>query len=247
MLNIQEEGKWQNGQATDTSGADHFSDHLSALESHLSSLETRSGALESRNQALGQELAALQALNSSLQETLRNLTAESQRREDDLRTLVNGLHGQNLALAYELNVLRGQVANQSQEDPTPVVSFHVRMSPQDKTAPANGTALVMTDVYNNEGQAYDPATGNFTAPYPGTYCVLASTEPKMDQYAGVYLMVDEQSVDFAETTSHGSYQAMSVHMVMTLKAGQKVWLRSNHDSHFWYSPTTFSGFLVRGQ
>ena len=104
--------------------------------------------------------------------------------------------------------------------------------------------LRMDKVVNNDGNGYDANTGFFTAPFSATYCFLATTEASVNSYAGVFLMVDDGSVDYVETHSDTYHRSASVHAVVHLRTGQRVWLKSNGNSTFWYGPSAFSGFLL---
>ena len=122
------------------------------------------------------------------------------------------------------------------------MSFHARLTRNQNLL--HHEPLKMDKVVTNNGHAYDSSTGLFTAPYSATYCFLASTEASVGSYAAVFLMVDESSVDYGETHSDAFHRVASVHAVVDLNAGQRVWLKSNGNSTFWYGPSAFSGFLV---
>ena len=57
--------------------------------------------------------------------------------------------------------------------------------------------------------------------------------------------MDDKEVDYAYTNSGaGHSEGGTVHAVVTLTQGQKVWLRSYQDSYYLDGPTAFSGFLL---
>ena len=77
---------------------------------------------------------------------------------------------------------------------------------------------------------------------------MASTETHGNaNEASMFLMVDNDDVDYLHAHSFDSSrhpEAGSVHAVVHLTRGQRVWLKSNSDSYYWGSASTFSGFLV---
>ena len=52
------------------------------------------------------------------------------------------------------------------------ISFHSQLRSNDGVS--SGHTLVLPNVYNNDGHAYDNTTGRFTAPHDGTYFFIAS-------------------------------------------------------------------------
>ena len=129
------------------------------------------------------------------------------------------------------------------ETNTPRVSFHA--TGLSDTHPATGDPLVLPRVVHNQGNAYNNNTGSFLAPVNGTYWFMASTETyRKDTNAQLSLMVDDLNVHFMDTYEDTASQAGSVHAVVRLGAGQRVWLRCAGSSYFWSTPTAFSGFLV---
>ena len=126
---------------------------------------------------------------------------------------------------------------------TPRVSFHA--TGLTDTHPAAGAPLLLPRVVHNHGHGYNATTGSFLAPINGTYWFMASTETYLkDTNAQLSLMVDDLNVHFMDTYEDTASQAGSVHAVVRLWAGQRVWLRCAGDSHFWGTPTAFSGFLI---
>ena len=111
--------------------------------------------------------------------------------------------------------------------------------------PTAGTPLILDNARYNQGNAYSTSTGYFTAPFAGTYYFIGTSgSGYTNDYATLYLYVDSTHVDYVRTYDHdGHLYFASVHGVVHLNAGQRVWLRS--DGHYYYSEyTTFTGFLL---
>ena len=124
------------------------------------------------------------------------------------------------------------------------VSFHARLT-SGTHVPTSGSHVILPTVVNNQGNAYNPVSGVFTAPFNGSYCFIFSTlATESNANANAYLMVDDREVAYVDAYK-GSYEweAGGNQAVVTLVAGQTVWLKSNSNSY--YAPsTTFSGFLI---
>jgi len=114
------------------------------------------------------------------------------------------------------------------------------------STPPSGTPLIVTDLHYNHANAYDNDSGYFTAPYPGTYFFLATTASANDTLLHtVSLCVDDVVVSEAEivAVTDDVHSTATVHSVVGLTAGQKVWLRGD-GQEYWGPATAFSGFLV---
>ena len=124
------------------------------------------------------------------------------------------------------------------------MSFHARL--YNSVYTHTGSHIVLPDVVTNQGQAYDPSSGTFTAPLDGTYCFMASTRSRSDQYeASMSLMVAGVGVDYLFAPRVGDeFESGSVHAVVHLREGQHVWLKALGESYFSGRSTVFSGFLV---
>jgi hypothetical protein len=123
------------------------------------------------------------------------------------------------------------------------VAFHAR-NLQSQTPHVN-TPLVFSNVHLNEGGfLYSSTTGYFTVSVPGLYVFISSTGP-YDHNSGAYfsLYVDDTSIDWGYAYSQAGNELSSVHGVVHLQAGQRVWVRSNGNT---YSSgySAFTGFLL---
>nr|QBA18394.1 VIgL family C1q-related protein 4 isoform 1 [Littorina littorea] len=182
-------------------------------------------------------LAVLEARQEGENSELKSLVRDLQNNNSDLTTKYNALENQNSDLTTKYNALN-RLLNQT-------VSFHARLA-GDKYFLPSGSTLILPTVVNNHGNAYDNNTGKFTAPFTATYCFLATTvDLNRALYAELSLVVDGTEVDYVHTNTELYFQSASVHAVLHLTAGQKVWLNvPSSNNYFWARATAFSGFLV---
>ena len=123
------------------------------------------------------------------------------------------------------------------------VSFHAAYvrSPD----PSSGTPLVTGTVETNEGNAYSNTTGNFTAPYPGTYLFIATAGIlQLDAEIFFDLYVDDRQVDSMmvyDDENHGTFSTL--HSIVNLSTGQTVWIKSRGTSDYMFY-VMFSGVLL---
>jgi hypothetical protein len=103
---------------------------------------------------------------------------------------------------------------------------------------------VFRDVQYHEGGSYDNATGYFTVPIAGVYYFIGSTGPaNANSGANFYLYVDNTQIDWSFAYIEARNEMSSVHGVVHLQAGQRVWVRS--DGGVYYSfVSAFTGFLL---
>ncbi|KAK7111147.1 uncharacterized protein [Littorina saxatilis] len=102
------------------------------------------------------------------------------------------------------------------------------------------------NVVNNEGQAFDNTTAEFTAPVNGVYFFVGSTGPRATaKFGNMGLMKEGISLSETYIEQDGTYDVMGTcHATVHLSKGQKVWLEcTSQDSTFWEG-TAFTGFLV---
>eukprot|EP00916_Digyalum_oweni_P008438 GHVL01014134.1.p1 GENE.GHVL01014134.1~~GHVL01014134.1.p1 ORF type:complete len:419 (-),score=28.09 GHVL01014134.1:60-1316(-) len=158
------------------------------------------------------------------------------------------VHADNRQLKVELDSVSTLLSQHLQDERTKRVSFHA-IHLKD-TTPSSGDVLIPTTVHNNQGNGYNSATGKFTAPYNGTYCFMSSLFGYgSGHHIEVSLMVDgkQDLVLYTDFGSAGDYDAASLQGVVSVRAGQSVWLQAD-GGHNQFSTgsnaNSFSGFLV---
>nr|KAG5693588.1 hypothetical protein BaRGS_011713 [Batillaria attramentaria] len=126
-------------------------------------------------------------------------------------------------------------------------TFHARLT---SNSPVNtGDHIILTDVIINEGNVYNSSTGEFTAPYDGSYFFTATAVSAMysnttDQFANVDLMVDGDIVTYIWTKSVNYLETGTCSYTTHLNKGQRVWLQADYHGIFRAPETSFSGFLL---
>jgi hypothetical protein len=104
---------------------------------------------------------------------------------------------------------------------------------------------VFNEVKYNEGGSYDNATGYFTVVVPGLYVFIASTGPYNDNTGSVfYLYVDNTQLDWSYAYIQNYAEMSSVHGVVHLQAGQRVWVKSRGNDTYYDLFSAFTGFLL---
>ena len=113
-------------------------------------------------------------------------------------------------------------------------------------SPPDGTPLIFSYGFPNQGEAYNSTSGYFVSPYQGLYYVSATTAGfDINQRANFYLYVDSTDVICLGTNyNNGHYVMTTVHAVLYLNAGQRVWIGSDGSTYNTSYGTFFSGFLL---
>ncbi|XP_076442678.1 uncharacterized protein LOC143281361 [Babylonia areolata] len=243
-----------------------------ALSQQLNDTERRHSAQLTSLEAWVQQLdSRCSALNSTADRLQRELEQNYQddadviARVDDLEKLVNasqvacyqagGQHQDHGHLTHKVTMVENLVKAISSRQDNSDVSFHVRMTkhnssrntmgPDDTTPPPDSPVLLREEV-DNRGHGFDKANGSFSAPYTATYLFLASLAAgTKGDYAQMYLMWNERAVDFVQAFGASNFTSGSVHAVLHLQQGDRVWLKTGHGhSVFNASSTAFSGALI---
>nr|KAG5693590.1 hypothetical protein BaRGS_011715 [Batillaria attramentaria] len=183
-------------------------------------------------------LMLVEAEQSALRRKNDNLEAEQsalRRENDNLKAEQSALKAKNVDLEHHVLTLEK------------LVLFHARLRTGDVSG---GDHIIFTDVIINEGNAYNPSTGEFTAPYNGSYFFTATAvgghySTTTDYYANMVLMVDGSPVTNIWTKSVNYVETGTCTYAAHLTKGHKVWLQAYRDDHFDSPDTSFSGFLVR--
>ncbi|XP_025079830.1 complement C1q tumor necrosis factor-related protein 5-like [Pomacea canaliculata] len=105
----------------------------------------------------------------------------------------------------------------------------------------SGDPVVFDQVRRNEGNAYNPATGVFTAPFNGTYFFVL-TAAAYQHYSSVLLSLGDNGSTFCqvETTNTAKSCVATVYRAK----GQQVWVRSSRSSHLNFRFSSFVGFSL---
>ena len=125
------------------------------------------------------------------------------------------------------------------------MSFHGRL--QDTLQYFTGRLHTFTRDVLNEGQAFDPSIGVFTAPFNGTYYFIgAAGTAEREQHVSMYLTKDGTYLTQALARQNSGYYTMgSCSILLHLTVGEQVWLHSDmRNSNYYYKDTTFTGFLI---
>ena len=127
---------------------------------------------------------------------------------------------------------------------TPRISFNAQSNiTREYVSPP--THVKFDLVLYNQGGAFNPTTGNFTAPVSGTYVFYFQTESGNSHSSHSYIKVNHGEVCRAYIHSkqeHGSCQGI-VHMF----AGENAWVEPIYeDAYYTHNSSSFMGFLLSG-
>jgi hypothetical protein len=120
------------------------------------------------------------------------------------------------------------------------VAFHAT-NLQSRTPPS-GTPLVFNHVQYNEPGSYNSTTGYFTVPTAGLFYFIASTSANSRSAAHFYLYVDNTIIDYSYVSNQADAEMSSLHGVIHVQAGQRVWVKSGGE--YWDAVSAFTGFLL---
>ncbi|XP_071145337.1 complement C1q-like protein 3 [Mytilus edulis] len=102
-------------------------------------------------------------------------------------------------------------------------------------------------VWTNNGNGYDPSSGVFTAPLAGLYHFAAVVMSTNGGNLYVRLFHNNDKITSTYTTDKG-YKTGTFDIVLTLEKGDKVYIKSGHNSQSIFSDadnySTFSGNLI---
>lgn len=106
---------------------------------------------------------------------------------------------------------------------TSTVAFKARLATD--TAVTIGTAIMFTNVMFNEGGAYSPDTGMFTASVSGIYMFSLALCAKYQTTVVISIMIEGKK--YTMTTFYGDSlvdKCLSADTVAIVTAGQRVWV-----------------------
>ncbi|KAK7101881.1 uncharacterized protein [Littorina saxatilis] len=172
--------------------------------------------------AVNARLTLLEAKEQELREQNRNLTAENHRLKDDILTLQNSDGTSLMHVTFQAGLARNRNVN--------------------TTGPLKFNVVML-----NEGGAYNPTTGEFTAPINGSYFFILTTSPyATGQSNDVHIVVDGSSIVRIHNSyhSHSNNNMATAHVAVCLAEGQKVWLMNAGDMYYSSALSHFTGFLL---
>ena len=111
----------------------------------------------------------------------------------------------------------------------------------------NGTKLIFRQVLTNQGKAYNATSGDFVAPYSGTYFFAVSTKCwDAGETGNAQILASSYGDTFLCRIESGAYyDDGSCQAVVHLAQGDRVWIHSYSGPLCYVAEaSTFSGFLV---
>ncbi|XP_028440139.1 uncharacterized protein LOC114559595 [Perca flavescens] len=206
--------------------------HVEQLQRETSDLQTRLSSSESRIDQLERKNAVQEIRLTAIESKTRDLEEENA----DLQTRLS---------SSESRI--DQLERKNAEKPK--VAFYTALTEAGNVGPYNtDITLKYSKVFTNIGNAYNPATGFFTAPVNGVYYLQFTVCGSKKLYMAVFLYKNNQRIMYNHKVKEGGeldYFTNSV--VLELKAGDEIHLDlpSDHavfDDRNNYS--TFSGSLL---
>ncbi|XP_060592692.1 heavy metal-binding protein HIP-like [Ruditapes philippinarum] len=135
---------------------------------------------------------------------------------------------------------------------TPTIAFKARLH-VDTTVTTFGQTIVFPTVIFNEGDAYNPNTGKFTAPVSGTYMFSLAFCVYSKKSLVVSIMIEETKYTTSMFYGDANHECLSADTVAIASAGQNIWVQVlpassigpskilDQDVYRW---NTFSGALI---
>ncbi|XP_073784847.1 complement C1q-like protein 2 [Danio rerio] len=129
------------------------------------------------------------------------------------------------------------------------VAFSATLGPVGNYGPFNTeVTLAYQDVFVNEGRAYNPATGIFTAPVKGVYFFMISGNTISSKSMGLRLMKNgQQMISIFNQASGNRHETASNSISLTLEQGDHVYVRLWKDTWVFDNVndhTSFNGHLL---
>ncbi|XP_073704299.1 complement C1q-like protein 2 [Garra rufa] len=173
---------------------------------------------------------------SEVQQKERGVQANGTQRLNELGSLKNRLQVKEEQL--------GQLKRQEDK-----VAFGASLGPVGNVGPfSTDIILVYKDVFVNEGSAYNPTTGIFTAFVKGVYFFTFTGHNRSSKPMGLRLFKNGQQMITVYNHPLGDrYETASNSIALTLEKGDQVymllwantWVFDNVNDH-----TTFTGYLI---
>ncbi|XP_038563485.1 heavy metal-binding protein HIP-like isoform X1 [Micropterus salmoides] len=228
-------------------------DMVVELKVELRNMKARVKDSESQVKDLKAELIVTKVLvdllqkENSVQETrltvTESITSDLERKNADLQIRLSSSE-------YELLVSKSRIDQLEREDvEIPKVAFYSALTDAGNVGPyKTDITLKYSKVFTNTGDAYNPATGFFTAPVKGVYSFQFTVCGNHKGNMGVYVYKNKQRMMYnAEWWANAGYEYLSNSVVLELIAGDEVHLVlpagffvfDNLNNH-----STFSGSLL---
>ncbi|KAL7390586.1 hypothetical protein ABVT39_023882 [Epinephelus coioides] len=228
-------------------------DTLTATKSKISDLEKETADLQTRLSSSESELllskSRIDQLERANADHETRLTASESKTSDleketaDLQTRLSSSESELLLSKSRIDQLERENAER------PKVAFYTALTDAGTLGPYNtDITLKYSKVFTNIGNAYNPATGFFTAPVKGVYYLQFTVFGNHPGYTGVHLYKNYRHIMYNDEwirEGHSYYLTNSV--VLELMAGDEIHLVlpssyslfDNENNH-----STFSGSLL---
>ncbi|XP_071394382.1 complement C1q-like protein 2 [Centroberyx affinis] len=206
------------------------------------------------------EVKALRDMVVEQRVELRNMEARVESSESqliDTKYHMEQLQRENSVQATELISLETRLSSsesktsnlEKQNAERPKVAFYTALTNSGHVGPFNTeVTLKYSKVFTNIGNAYNPATGFFTAPVKGVYYIQFTVCGYNLGYAGLFLYKNNHAIMYTvEYNEHAGMEYFTNALALELLAGDEIHMRlpsghsvfDNDSNH-----NTFSGFLL---
>ncbi|XP_037603761.1 uncharacterized protein LOC119475302 isoform X2 [Sebastes umbrosus] len=210
----------------------------SDLQTRLSSSESELLLSKSRIDQLEREAAVQEARLTATE----SKTSDLEKANTDLQTRLSSSESELLLSKSRIDQLERDNAEK------PKVAFYTALTDAGHVGPYNtDITLKYSKVFTNIGNAYNPATGFFTAPVKGVYYLQFTLFGLRIGHMAVTVYKNNQKIMFNVERNDGNYEYFTNSVVLELLAGDKIHLDlpstytlfDSTDNH-----CTFSGSLL---
>ncbi|XP_037603621.1 uncharacterized protein LOC119475209 isoform X6 [Sebastes umbrosus] len=225
---------------------------LTAIESKTSDLEKENADLQTRLSSSESELLLSKSRidqlerENAVQETrltaTESKTSDLEKENTDLQTRLSSSESELLLIKSRIYQLERENAEK------PKVAFYTALTNAGHVGPYNtDITLKYSKVFTNIGNAYNPATGFFTAPVKGVYYLQFTLLSNLTGHMGVLVYKNNQRIMYNVEWNKGTHEYFTNSVVLELLAGDEIHLDlpsgksvyDNADNH-----NTFSGSLL---